>query len=148
MRAVVAFAMLGAAGLILTACGGGNPTLRGKFIETMYGDPSSRTSCASQEFDNNPAATWKIQIATDDVDVGTTALRWQGDPNSSGSCTATWSMTVPPAEKAYQITLIATCSDAVYSTYGSENIASTTVQPSAVGQPITLSDAGAGGNNC
>lgn len=111
----------------------------------MYDTSGSRAPCATQEFSNDPAATWKIRVAADNVNVGTVGVHWTGNA-AGGDCVATWSMSVPAAQKAYRVTLIAVCNGLASS--GAENIASVTVQPSAAGQAVNLSDASNGGNNC
>jgi hypothetical protein len=147
MRVLLAATVTFGVALALAGCGSG-AVLHGTFTEVMYGDPTSQASCTSQEFGSNPSATWKIQIAADNVDVGTTAVHWSGSPYHTSICKATWSMSVPSAQEAYQVTLIAVCGDSVYNNFSTETIASATVQSSAAGRPVSLSDASAGGSNC
>lgn len=131
----------------LAGCGGGT-TLHGTFDESLYANPGGHAPCAAEELSGDPAATWKVRIAADNVIVGTTAVHWAGRPSGSGACVAAWSMSVPAASKAYKVTLIARCSNYLDGNMGTEKIASVVIQPSAAGEAIRLSDASAGGDNC
>jgi hypothetical protein len=139
-----------AAGLMaaaLAGCGSGT-TLNGTFDESLYANPGGHAPCAAEELSGDPAATWKVRVAADNVTVGTTTVQWSGKPDSAGACTASWSMSVPAASKAYRVTLIAKCSNYLDGNMGDEKIASVIIQPSAAGQAIRLSDGSTGGDNC
>lgn len=131
--------------LMAAGCGGGGITLSGTFTENAYVSPG-HGSCATQESRHGPGI-WRVVVTADGVSVGTTGVHWQGGNNSQGACRAAWSMAVPAAQKAYRVTLLAVCGPFSASP-GTERIASVIVQPPDTGQPVALSDAAAGGNNC
>ena len=142
MRALV---ITGALAALLAAGCGGPATLSGTFTDNMYVSPG-HSSCAAQESAHDPG-TWKVRVAVDGVTVGTVPVQWQGGNDGQGACRATWSTSVPAAQKAYRVTLIAVCG-ALSDNPGTESIASVIVQPSAAGQPVRLSDETAGGSDC
>ena len=136
--------------LVYSGLFGGNPALHGTVTETWYTSAENSGaqggSCAAQEFKNDPAATYEVQVLDDNVKVGTTKVDWVGGPHGQ-DCYGNWSMSVPSAQVAYQVTLVAVCNDSVSDIYGTEDIETQSVKSSVAGEPINLSDANQS-NNC
>jgi hypothetical protein len=112
-----AAAIVFAAGLSLTACGGPHlTTLRGTFTDA---EPTAGmavpATCAEWENQDNLGgnnSAWEAVIKDDSVPAGGAVIRWTGKPRAElllggwgVTCTGTWSMTVPDARVSYTVSL-------------------------------------------
>jgi hypothetical protein len=109
--ALIPPALLLAAILVLTGCGGSSTvTLHGTFTDVA--DTSSGQSCADQGTDTLSGAG--IAVAVDGVAAGTGTVSWAGNPVNAGTglggdavygCTGTWAVTVPSARIGYALSI-------------------------------------------